>query len=105
VEAAATKVSVNGKELLIAQSAESPEIAVPVRLNRAQRRRMEREKGNRGAKAKRQGKPLLPETKVVRQTPEEVARQKLIEENKHVIDAAVHIRDMTGGGFWLPGDK
>lgn len=71
-------------------------------MNRQQKREMQRRTtGYRGTKAKRH-KGRITDAHTAKEVT--AAEQKFLAEQK-VIEAAQNMRDLTRGGFWLPGDK
>lgn len=93
--------TVNGKELIIPVP-QKGEFGVPIKLNRQQRRSMERERtGNRGAKAKRHRQVITAPV----EDPELTAAREAYEAQQRAFEAAQNLRQATRGTFWLPGDK
>ena len=95
-------VTVDCKELVVPMPTKTSRIATPVVPNRAARRRMQRARGDRGTKAKRVRRDLADQ---VIESEQQRAAREAHEAQTKVIESAQHIRAMTGGGFWLPGQQ
>lgn len=100
-------ISLNvGNESIVLATGADGELSLPLsdapalaKPNRQLRRRQER--------AERRGKRAslaLPHDGHVPTEEEQAFLDRKASEQK-VIDAALQIRERTGGGFWLPGDK
>ena len=95
----ASIVQIGDKKVIVAGEGDQKGLAVARPMNRAERRRLSREQGDRGAKAKRQRQGLIVESEEIR------AAREMHESQQRTIESAQNIRQATAGRFWLPGDK
>lgn len=97
-----THVEVDGKELLLAVPSAKDTLALPIKMNRQQRREMERNSSGKHGKKSKRMRPVR--TAAIAEDEFPPPAPEIDDSMEKTISAAQGLRMATRGAFWLPGD-